>query len=232
MAFMMGLMMFIQKHPELIKKLGLIGTKASMLNLGESDWQNYFGLLIEILAGVGLIGFGFVTAWVFGREYSDRTLKDILALPVSRSSIVISKLIVIVVWSLLLSAVFLVSSILFGRMAGLSQWSSDFFADFLFTYTIVTLLSILLCTPVAFFTCYSGGLLLPIGIIILTMIMANFSGLVGLGPYFPWSIPGLFGVSSVSGGDHLNLTSYFILFLTSLAGLFGTLAWWRYADQK
>ena len=52
------------------------------------------------------------------------------------------------------------------------------------------------------------------------MIMANFSGLVGFGPYFPWSIPGLFGVSSVSGGgDHLLPVSYFILFLTSLSGL-------------
>ncbi len=103
-AFMMGLMMYIQKHPELSEKLGLIGTKASILDLGENDWQSYFGLLIEILAGVGLIGFGFVTAWVFGREYTDHTLKDILAMPVSRTSIVISKLIVVVVWSLLLSA--------------------------------------------------------------------------------------------------------------------------------
>jgi len=231
-AFMMGLMMFIQEHPELIEKLGLIGTKASMLNLGGSNWQSYFSLLIEILAGVGLIGFGFVTTWVFGREYTDHTLKDILALPVSRSSIVISKIIVVIAWSILLSAVFLVFSVLFGRMAGLSQWSTGYFAAFLYKYTMVTLLSILLCTPVAFFTCYSRGLLLPVGIIILTMIMANFSGLVGLGPYFPWSIPGLFGVYSTASGEHLNLVSYVILVMTSLAGFGGTLAWWQYADHK
>ncbi|HYW94614.1 MAG TPA: ABC transporter permease, partial [Bacteroidales bacterium] len=170
--------------------------------------------------------------WVFGREYTDHTLKDILALPVSRSSIVISKIIVVIAWSILLSAVFLVFSVLFGRMAGLSQWSTGYFAAFLYKYTMVTLLSILLCTPVAFFTCYSRGLLLPVGIIILTMIMANFSGLVGLGPYFPWSIPGLFGVYSTASGEHLNLVSYVILVMTSLAGFGGTLAWWQYADHK
>jgi ABC-type transport system involved in multi-copper enzyme maturation permease subunit len=44
-----------------------------------------------------VIGFAFVTSWVFGREYSDRTVKDLLALPAPRSSIVLSKFIVVVI---------------------------------------------------------------------------------------------------------------------------------------
>jgi len=47
---------------------------------------------------VGLIGFAFVTGWVFGREYSDRTVKDLLALPTPRLSIVLSKFIVVAIW--------------------------------------------------------------------------------------------------------------------------------------
>ncbi len=231
-AFMMGLMMFVQKHPDLANKLGMIGTKASMMKMGEPDWANYLVLLIEVFAGIGLIGYGFITSWVFGREYTDHTLKDLLALPVPRSSIVYSKLLVVAIWSILLSCVFLASGIIIGHLAGVTGWSAAVFSHFLYTFTMVCLLSILLCTPVAFFASYSGGILLPVGIIILTLIMANFSGLLGLGPYFPWAIPGLFGTASGQEGMQLNVVSYLILFITSLAGLAGTLAWWRFADQK
>jgi ABC-2 type transport system permease protein len=62
--------------------------------------------------------------------------------------------------------------------------------------------------------------------------MANFIGLVGLGPYFPWAIPGIYSVPSGDEGMQLNAVSYLILATTFVLGLAGTLAWWRFADQK
>jgi len=56
--------------------------------------------------------------------------------------------------------------------------------------------------------------------------------LLGLGPYFPWAIPGLCSAPSGTEGMQLTVASYIILFLTFLLGLGGTLAWWRYADQR
>jgi ABC-2 type transport system permease protein len=231
-SFMMGLIMFVQKNPEISQKLGMIGTKASMLRFGEPNWQNYLALVTQGIAAIGLIGYGFITCWIFGCEYSDHTIKDILALPVSRSSIVLSKLIVAVLWSIILTSVFLAFGLLFGHLAGISGWSGEILSQFIYKFTMVSLLSMLLCTPVAFFASYSGGFLLPLGIIILTMIMANFSGLVGFGPYFPWAVPGLFSAPSGTEDIHLSIASYVILFLTSILGLAGTLAWWRFADQK
>ncbi len=229
-AFMMGLMMFVMQHPETAAKLGMFGTKATLLKMGEASWENYMSLLIQGIAGVGLVGYGFITSWVFGREFTDHTVKDILALPVSRSSIVISKLIVSGLWSIILSVVFLVAGLVFGRLAGITGWSGEVFSHFLYTFSIVCLLSILLCTPVAFFASYSGGILLPMGIVILTLIMANFSGLIGLGPYFPWSVPGIFGTAPE--GIRLTPVSYVIVVMTSILGMAGTLGWWRYADHK
>jgi len=231
-SFMMGLIMLIQKHPEISQKLGLIGTKASLMRFGEPNWKNYLSLLLQGIGAIGLIGFGFITSWVFGREYAENTIKDILALPVSRSSIVISKLIVVLLWSILLACIFVIFSIIFGYLSGIPDWSDDFFSQFLYKYTLATLLTFLLCTTTSFFASLSGGVLLPIGIIILTMMMANFSGLMGLGPYFPWAIPSLICSPPGTENIHLNIISYIILFATSLAGLFGTLAWWRFADQK
>lgn len=229
---MMCLMFFVQKHPEIAAKLGLIGTKATMLRLGKADWTAYLGFLTQAMAGIGLMGFGFVTSWVFGREYSDRTIKDILALPVTRSSIVISKFIVVIFWSVLLILVFLASGFVFGRMINISGWTNNVIFQQVNTYTVTSLLTILLCSPVAFLASYSRGYLLPMGFVILTLLMANFTGLVGLGPYFPWAIPGLYSAPAGTEGMQLSIISYLILISTCIFGLAGTLLWWRFADQK
>ena len=231
-AFMMGLIFFVQKHPEIAGKLGMIGTKASILRLGKADWPTYLVLLTQGLAGIGLVGFGFVTTWVFGREYSDHTIKDILALPVARSYIVLSKFIVIVLWCIILTVFYFVFGLIVGKLIDIPGWSGELVSGYMYIFFVTSLLTILLSTPVAFFASYSRGYLLPVGFIILTMIIANFTGLVGLGPYFPWAIPGLFNTPTGTDGMQLSVTSYIILFFTSIVGLAGTLAWWRFADQK
>jgi ABC-type transport system involved in multi-copper enzyme maturation permease subunit len=229
---MMGLMFFVQKHPEISAKLGMIGTKATLLRLGKADWPVYLGFLIQGMAGIGLIGFGFITSWLFGREYVDRTLKDMIALPVSRTSIVVSKFLLIVLWSILLIISFGVSGLVFGKLINISGWNDVNIAEYTGIYLGTAFLTLLLCTPVAFFACSSRGYLFPMGFVILTLLMANFAGLVGLGPYFPWAIPGLLSVPARTEGMQLTLASYIILVITSGFGFLGTIAWWRFADQK
>jgi len=229
--FMMGVLMFVVKNPEFSSKLGMIGTKAAMLRFGNVDWQIYFGLLNQIIAGVGLIGFAFVTSWVFGREYSDRTVKDLLALPTPRSSIVLSKFTVVAIWCVLLSFILFAFWLIVGGMIQLPGWSSEIAFHSAYIFIVTSLLTILLCTPVAFFASYGRGYLPPIGFAILTLMIAQFTGLVGLGPYFPWGIPVLYSGATGVESAQLGIVSYIILFLTSIFGLIGTLAWWRYADQ-
>ena len=184
------------------------------------------------MAGVGLVGTGFVTSWIFGREFSDHTIKDILALPVSRVYIVLSKFIMVVLWSVVLSFIYFVFGIVFGLLVDLPGLSAGLISENGNIYCVTSLLLILLCTPVAFLASYSRGYIFPIGFVIITMILANFSGLVGWGPYFPWAVPGLYGIPSGSENMQLNGASYIILICTSLAGLFGTIVLWRYSDQK
>jgi ABC-2 type transport system permease protein len=229
---MMGLLMFVQKYPAIADKLGMIGTKATMLRFGEPNWLNFFNLLCQSNAAIGLIGYGFVTTWIFGREYTDHTIKDMLALPVSRMNIVISKFIAVLIWCILLMCVLFAAGILIGQVIHLSGWSLEIVIQSIHKYMISSLLTILLCTPVAFFASYSRGFLLPLGFIILTLIIANFTGLVGLGPYFPWAIAGIYCTPTGEAGMQLGMVSYIILFVTSIIGFFGTGAWWVYADQK
>ena len=205
---MMSLVMFVQIHPGIAGKLGMIGDKAALLRFGEPDWPSFIHLLIEGLAAVGMVGSGFLATWIFGREYSDNTLKDLLALPVSRLYIVISKFIALLIWFAILAIIYLITGLSAGILIGLSGLAPQILLDFLRTFMVTSALVIILCPPVAFLASLSRGYMLPIGFVILTLILANFSGLVGLGPYFPWAIS------------------------TSLAGLAATIFFWQNADQK
>jgi len=226
---MMGLMMFVAKNPEMAAKLGMVGTKATLF--GRNDWSGFLGLLIQSMASIGYIGFGFVTSWIFGREFSDRTLKDILALPVSRSSIVISKFILIFFWCALLAFILYSVGLMIGMVIDISDWSTQVFSQFTKKFFMTSFLTFLLCTPVAFFASYGRGILAPIGFLILTLVLAQFIGLVGLGPYFPWAIPGVYTAPAGTEGMQLVFISYIILVFTSVFGFVGTIAWWSYADH-
>ncbi len=229
---MMGLLMFVQLHPDISGKLGMIGNKASMLRFGDPNWKNYLVLLMQGIAGVGFVGMGFVTSWVFGREFSEHTVKDILVIPIPRSYIVYSKFIIVVVWSIILSIVYFAVGLSIGSLIGLPDWSGKIVIQYTYKYLITSLLILLLSTPVAFLASYSRGYLVPLGFVILTLIMANFVGMVGLGPYFPWAVPGLYGTPGGTEDLQLNIASYIILICTCLVGIYGTIAFWRYADQK
>jgi ABC-2 type transport system permease protein len=175
-----------------------------------------------------------VASWVFGREYSDRTAKDLLALPVSRLNMVFAKFIVVLVWCLLLSAVMFAASLLTGLAVGISGWKEASLARSFYMFAGSAFLTLLLCTPVAFIASISRGYLLPIAFAILTLIITNFVaiGASGLMPYFPWGIPALF--SGIAGSQSLppaGPASYIILAATSILGFLGTATWWRFADQ-
>ncbi len=229
-AVMMGFLLWVSKNPELAYKLGLLGTKARLL--GKADWPNYFGILNMAASALGLIGYGFVFSWAFGREYSDRTVKDLLSLPVSRSAIVFSKFIVAAVWCALLSVILLIISLLVGLIIDIPGWSAALAFHNAYLYSIASLLTIILCTPVAFFASSGRGYLPPMAYVVLTMALAQFAGALGFSQYVPWAIPMLYsGAAGSESAESLTLINYMILILTSVLGLAGTFAWWRFADQ-
>ena len=89
----------------------------------------------------------------------------------------------------------------------------------------------LLCTPVAFIAGYGRGIVAPIAFVIVMLILSQFVAMVGWGPYFPWSIPGIYTVAEGTKGMHLVPASYIIITVTFFVGFLGTIAWWQKADQ-
>ncbi|MGD2034026.1 MAG: ABC transporter permease, partial [Bacteroidales bacterium] len=169
-SLMMGLLMYVAQHPDLGSKLGLVGAKASFFS--ENSWTAFFDILNQTISSIGIIGFGFVTAWVFGREYTEQTIKDILALPISRSAIVVSKFIVVFIWCSLLAFSMFLTAVIMGRLIHIPDWSARMLllsANKFFTTAFYTLL---LSTTVGFIAGTGRGIVAPIGFAILMLIIA------------------------------------------------------------
>jgi len=229
-TIILALMMFILKNPELARQTGLLGAKAQLI--GEANWSSYFNILAQVIAMGGLIGFGFISSWIFGREFSDRTVKDLLALPVSRSLIVLAKFIVMFLWCLLLSLVVLAVGLTAGIIVNIAGWSGQMFFHSLNILNITSILTILLSTPVAFFASYGRGFMPPMGFVIITIVISQFVAVLGHGAYFPWAIPALYSGVAGPGQAQLSIVSFIIVFITGIIGIFATLLWWRFADQS
>jgi ABC-2 type transport system permease protein len=231
-GFMMGMIMFLSMHPEIANRSSTMNMKTSFL--GAFGWRAYFNLLMQLILTVMVIGSGVITSWVFGREFSDKVVKDLLALPVRRSTIILSKLVVLFFWCIILSVIVLMAAMITGFAIKLPGWTEVELFPFLKTYLVCALLNTLLITPVAFVASAGRGYMLPISFVILVMILTQLLFLVlpGFSVCFPWALPGLYsrvaGIAIPSPG----LISYILYGITVLAGIFGTLAWWQYADHK
>src|SRR5690625_1522508 len=224
---MAGFFMFVLKHPALAEKLGIIGAKAQIV--GEANWPAYVNLHAQIIAIGGIFVFGFVTSWIFGREYTDGTVKDLLALPYSRAIIVVAKFIASLVTNIILSAYIVTLGFFIGWLIELPQWSLTTMLHGFYVLLIITILTAVLNTPVAFLASLGRGYLAPLGFVMMTLVLSQIITVAGFGEYFPWAIPTLY--SGITGESMINGRGVLIIAFTSVLGFIATLYWWIYADH-
>jgi len=220
-----GFFMLVLKDPELARRLGLISTKAHLM-AGTADWPTFFKLLAQATGGGGVVLFSLIGTWVFGREYSDHTIKDLLALPTPRSAIVVAKFVIIAMWSCALTALIGVLALCIGSGVGLGELPGEVLTQGLGGVMMTSALVIALATPIAFFASAGRGYLMPLGMVFLALLMSQVLTGAGWGEYFPWAIPNIYAQE----GD-IGVASFIIVLLTSAAGIVGTLLWWKRADH-
>ena len=223
-----GFLIFLAKNPVLSRDLGLLGAKADLTAYFATDWPSYLGLYALIIAAVGFFLFVLIISWVFGREFADGTLKDMLAVPVSRSSIIMAKLAVVAAWSGVLTAGIFGLGLVMGAIIKLPHGSVGVLLHGGVSVAIAACLVFAVVLPFALLASVGRGYLLPLGVAVLTLIMANLLMVAGWGDYFPWGIPAIYA----QGMDSLPPISYMIVILTGLGGIVATYLWWKHADQS
>lgn len=228
--FINGLFMVILKNPELARNMGLISIKAQIVT-GVADWPTFLDVFSQGIAVGGILGFGLAISWIFGREYSDHTVKDLLALPTSRSKIVLAKFVIITIWIFIVSVLILFIGVAIGWIIVLPGWSQEVLINGIVRLFITTCLTLSITYPVAFIASAGRGYLLPLGFAILMLILAQILGATGWGRFFPWAVPSLYSKIAGPQSGQLVIISFLIVALTGLAGLFLTFYYWKYSDQ-
>jgi ABC-2 type transport system permease protein len=228
----MGIFMYAARHPEIAGRSAVMSSKVSMI--GKGDWPSFFGLLIQMVLTVGYMGFGIAVSWLFGREYVDKTIKDIISLPVSSTTIVLSKFLLFFLWSNLLSLILFIAALLTGMLTNMPGWDFNDFIEGFSMYMQSAFFNILLCTPVAFIASLGRGYLLPIAYIILSLIITQllFVGMPSVTLYIPWALPALHSGIAGEAAPYVVFASYVIFAIFVLLGLYGTSFWWKHADLK
>lgn len=219
---------FILQDPEFAQKAGLLGEKAQII--GKEDGFSYLQIHAQMIAVGGMIAYGFVTSWVFGREYVDQTVIELLCLPYPRSIFVIAKFSAAFVTNFLLTIYIITVGMIVGMLLQVKDLSLSLLlaqTPFLLTVTILTAA---LSFPVAFFASIGKGYLFPLGFVIVTLIFSQLITAIGFGHYFPWSIPALY--SGMAGETiTFNFINLSLLIVTVSLGFLSTLLWYLIADQ-
>ena len=225
-----GLFMFIMKDPQRAREMGLLSVKAQLV-MSTAEWSTFFSVLTQAVAIGGVMVFSIVTAWIFGREFSDHTAKDLMALPTSREKIVTAKLIVTSGWAFLTSVWVYVVGLVVGSLVHIPGWTNALawqsFGDVLVTAGM----TLILMTPVAFVASLGRGYLPPLGFAVLTIFFSQIIAATGWGDWFPWSVPALFSGVVGPRSEQLGIHSYVLIILAGVLGLTLTYWWWRSADQ-
>jgi ABC-2 type transport system permease protein len=228
MPLAMAFLLFVSRNPDISRQLGLISTKATLMSDTAATWPAYLALFAQILAMGGMILFVLAISWVFGREFTDGTLKDLLAVPVPRGSILLAKFIVVALWSAGLAVLLFGLGLGLGALFRLPGGSTVILLQGCARAAITAGLVIAAMLPFAFFASLGRGYLLPIGVCFIALILANLVMAAGWGEFFPWAVLAIYA----QGKQALPPASFVIVLMTGAVGLAGTYVWWKYADQN
>ena len=163
--------------------------------------------------------FAIIISYLFGREYNEHTLKTMLTIPVSRGKFLISKYIMFLVWIVILTAVTIFSTLIFGFIAGLEGFTLKLLIESFGQLLFANVLLFLTFSPFVF-----------ISLLITNMVPALVGGatlsLINLmvygqnwAPFVPWVCPYLIASGEIVEYGTNIMVSYGIILATFLIGL-------------
>jgi ABC-2 type transport system permease protein len=183
------------------------GDPRVLTKLGDitADWSGFIAAAVQITGAGGLLASAVVLGWMVGREFSDRAVHGLFALPVGRASILGAKLIVYAAWSLAVAV--LLPLILLGTGVAMGLGVPD--ADAVGALGRLAMLSAtgaLLATPVALAATLGRSVLAAVGVALGLVVIAQVSVLVEVGGWMPLAAPALWALSAGAEVSPLQLS--------------------------
>ena len=206
-----------------------LAIKARAMVIG-AGWEGYLGVVGMMLSVAMLLGVGFVICWCFGREFTDKTLASLFALPISRRRIAYAKFAVTLAWSIGLCLVVMAVSLVAGLAIGLGVPGIEAMAVAAKAFVAGSLTALLAC-PLALVASIGRGYLPGIGALILLIVATQLVTSFGAGAWFPYAAPGLWmGLGGPGASDEINPIQLSLAVPVFILGVVATAQWWKTAE--
>ena len=219
--FALSFFMIILKNPDLARSMGLVATKAQ-LTVGTADWPTYLSVT-AVLFAVGTIVIGVIEAFIFGREYAEGTAKNMLTLPLGRSTFVAAKLVVSAVWYVCIVVVVYAVALLLGFLVGLSGLDAALLRGNVLLCLRLVFQTLLLSSVSAWIAVAGRGYLAAVGFtVFLSMAIGQVFLHTGWAQWVPWSIVFLTAGAGEPGALAPGVGSEAVLLGVFVLGCIGT----------
>jgi bacitracin transport system permease protein len=172
---------------------------------------------------------GVITAYLYSREYTEDTLKNLLTIPVSRVGLLLSKWVLLFFWIMLLTLETWVLALLFGTLGQFTGLSEAMVSQTLSQFAMAGMLSFLLTTPIVLITLvfknFVPSIIVTIAITLVNVMLAT-SEHRGL---FPW-VAALDIANGTLDPKYPPEVSYIGIAVTCLLGWIASIAYFNKAD--
>jgi ABC-2 type transport system permease protein len=181
------------KDPKMLARISAAGGsfgQAATGGLYKINWTNVLRTVPQGIAGSwGFLLFGVITAYLFGREYSEGTAKNMLTLPVRREYFVLAKMAILALWVLLLTLLSLAVAIVAGLFMNLGPLTWTLVWSSLGMSLQVSLLLYLTMSFVAWLAMLGKGYLPPMIFTAAMMTVGMLFVVRAWSRWLPWSMP-------------------------------------------
>lgn len=205
-------------HPEIVNTLA-----------GLFDSCLFYTMLI-----FGLLVYTVIAAYLFSREYSEKTLKTVLAVPVPRLSFIVSKFSLLFIWIMALTSVSWVATLIlaaaYHAAFGIAEFSLVVAVQFLGKMLLGGALMFLTLSPFAFLAEWTKGLAVPV-IAAATVLMGNAAlANEALGALYPWTATLLLINGKLAGTGYPTVLPVSLTALVSILGFFTSAVYFQKED--
>lgn len=184
---------------------------------------------LYIILLFGVIVYTVFASYLFSREYTEDTLKTILAVPVSKLSLLAAKYCTLLIWCTGLAVLSWAFSFVVGFVCGVTGLSSTVLTNSLAAVLTGTVLMVFALTPIIYLSIKMKGIVVPV---ICSAALVMFNAALSneeLAALFPWSSAYLIATGTVSKTGYSTALSVLILAAVSIVG--AALVVWQFATD-
>jgi len=209
--------------------VGFLNTISKDPNASVTFELSFYNTNLYVMLLIGTLLYGVITAYLFHREYAEDTLKNLLTIPVSKTSLIVSKCLMLLLWIMMLTFVSWGLTFLLGLAGGFDGLTAEVILQSLQQYAVGAFLMFLLSTPTIFVTLLFKNY---VPTIIFTAVITMGNVALATSDYrvlFPWSAAHSIAYQAFVG-DYPATVSYILVLLTSIAGFAATIIYFKKSD--